>query len=77
MNHILKIHEQFADAVCPLKKTFEVRREDDRRFEVGDRIAFRVVDDGGAYIPSHVLNQIAVCAVRMVLAGAHRKAVTE
>lgn len=55
-DHILKIHEQFADAVCSGKKTFELRREDDRVFEVGDRLLFRVIDEDRSPVPSHALN---------------------
>lgn len=56
-DHMLKIHEQFADAVCSGKKTFEIRREDDRSFEVGDRMRFRVIDEDRNPVPSHALNR--------------------
>lgn len=55
--HELKIMEDFAGEVCRGRKTFEVRREDDRRFEVGDKVRFRVVDADGADVPSHALNR--------------------
>lgn len=57
MNHDLKIREEFADAVCRGSKTFEVRREDGRRFEVGDEIGFRVVGARGEDAPWHALNR--------------------
>lgn len=56
-DHTVKIYERFADAVCSGKKTFEVRREDDRSFEVGDRMRFRVIDDDRNPVPSHALNR--------------------
>lgn len=68
MMHELKIMEGFADEVCRGCKTFEVRREDDRRFEVGDKVRFRVVDADGADVPSHALNRRPY-AVTYVLRG--------
>lgn len=44
--HRLKIHEQYADAVLNGTKTFEVRKND-RGYEVGDKIVFNVVANGG------------------------------
>lgn len=43
MKHTIKIQEEFADAVRLGDKTFEVR-ENDRGYQKGDIIQFRVVD---------------------------------
>lgn len=56
-NHSIKIYERYADAVCSGKKTFEIRREDDRVFDVGDRLMFRVIDEDRSPVPSHALNR--------------------
>lgn len=56
-NHSIKIYERYADAVCSGKKTFEIRREDDRVFEVGDRLTFNVIDEDRNPVPSHALNR--------------------
>lgn len=55
--HELKIEERFADDIRSGRKTFEIRREDDRRFEVGDTIGFRVVGSHGEDAPWHALNR--------------------
>ena len=44
MIHNLKIKKAYADAICAGVKTFEVRREDDKHFEEGDIITFKVTD---------------------------------
>lgn len=60
--HELKILKEFADALHDRSKRFEVRRERSRRFNVGDRVRFTVVEeleDGiRADVPEHVLNRI-------------------
>ena len=44
MIHNLKIQKKYADAICGGVKTFEIRKEDDKHFEIGDVITFYVVD---------------------------------
>lgn len=44
--HELKLSCYFADAVYEGRKTFELRRND-RGYQTGDRIRFRVVNRGG------------------------------
>lgn len=44
MIHHLKIKKVYADAICAGVKPFEVRREDDKHFDVGDVITFEVID---------------------------------
>lgn len=44
MIHNLKIKEKYADAICGGAKNFELRKEDDKHFEAGDIITFKVVD---------------------------------
>lgn len=44
MIHHLKIKKKHADAICAGAKPFEVRIEDDKHFEEGDIIIFKVVD---------------------------------
>lgn len=55
--HELDILEESADAVCSGRKTFEVRSEAKRRFEVGDMIDFRVIGRDDEPIPEHALNR--------------------
>ena len=52
--HELKILKPFADAVFAREKTFEVRKND-RGFQKGDTVKFRVIDGDGRYI-FHPLN---------------------
>jgi hypothetical protein len=42
--HDLKVWPEFFTHLRDGSKTFEARREDDRRFEVGDRIVLREYD---------------------------------
>lgn len=58
MIHELKIQEEYANAIGRGDKTFEVRSEQDRRFEANDRILFRVIDCEGNPAPSHSLNRV-------------------
>ena len=44
--HVIKIQEDFADAVLSGEKTFEVR-ENDRGYQKGDIVQFKVVERGG------------------------------
>lgn len=56
-DHTVKIYERYADAVCSGKKTFEIRREGNGTFEVGDRLMFSVIDEDRNPVPSHALNR--------------------
>ena len=51
MTHEIKILEQYAHAVKGGEKTFEIRYND-RGYQKGDRIRFRVIDDIGAHVYS-------------------------
>ena len=53
--HELKMNKQFALAVWDGNKQFEIRKND-RDYQIGDRIRFRVVDDAGEPVP-HVLEK--------------------
>ena len=44
--HVIKICEDFADAVLSGEKTFEVR-ENDRGYQKGDIVQFKVLERGG------------------------------
>lgn len=62
MIHILKIKKKYADAICAGAKTFEVRKEDNRHFDIGDVVTFHVIDsddyhgiEGRAYFIPYVL----------------------
>lgn len=44
MIHKLKILEQYADAILEGRKNFEVRLND-RGYNAGDRVVFKVIDD--------------------------------
>lgn len=46
MRHIIKLREEFADAVVNGDKTFEVRLND-RGYQKGDTVKFRVVTEMG------------------------------
>lgn len=43
MNHVLKLHPRFAEAVKEGRKTFEIRK-DDRDYRVGDILTFTDLD---------------------------------
>ena len=64
--HNIKLLESFADAVLSGDKTFEVR-ENDRGYQKGDRIQFRVVDKIGSHIP-HPIETITY-EITYVLSG--------
>lgn len=49
MNHVIKILEDFADAVVSGEKTFEIR-ENDRGYQKGDYVVFKT-------IPGHPIEQ--------------------
>lgn len=46
MRHILKIDEKWVERICSGQKTSEVRFND-RDYQTGDIICFRVIDSGG------------------------------
>lgn len=63
MIHRLKIKDKYANAICGGAKTFEVRKEDDKHFDIGDVIIFKVVDlayshriEDKAFFVSYVLH---------------------
>ena len=43
--HEVKIQERFADAIAEGRKRFEIRKND-RAYQTGDVLRFRVVEDG-------------------------------
>lgn len=53
MIHELKIKQQYADRIANRVKKFEVRKND-RDYQVGDIVRFKVLDDG--YIYEHINN---------------------
>ena len=57
--HEVKIYESYADAVLSGEKTFEIR-DNDRGYQKGDWLEFRVIVDGSypcASVVSHGLNR--------------------
>ena len=66
--HVLKLSEEFADAVLHREKTFEVRKND-RGFQKGDEVKFIVVDNLGLY-RVHPLEDMAF-RITYVLSGWH------
>lgn len=56
--HEVKIYESYADAVLSGEKTFEIRNND-RWYQKGDRLKFKVVEDGHPMFAalSHDLNE--------------------
>jgi len=55
--HELKLHKQFMLDVWDGKKQFEIRKND-RDYQLGDRIRFRVVDDEGNWKSSLLDNKL-------------------
>lgn len=47
--HVIKINQNYADAVLHGEKNFEIRYND-RGYQKGDRVFFIVVDDSGSAI---------------------------
>lgn len=45
MIHNLKIQKKYADAICGGAKHFEIRKEDDKHFNIGDVVTFEVIDN--------------------------------
>lgn len=56
MLHYIKIREQYADAVADGRKNFEVRLND-RGYNVGDEVAFTVVNEFDMTDLYHPLNE--------------------
>ena len=56
MVHVLKILEQYADAIVDGKKNFEVRIND-RGFNAGDEVSFLVIDNYGIECLYHPLDK--------------------
>lgn len=54
MIHIIKIFESYADAIVDGRKTFEVR-ENDRGYNAGDKVQFKVIYSDGIQFTSHPL----------------------
>lgn len=53
--HILKLYSEFADPVCSGEKPFEVRFND-RGFQKGDLVCFKVINKIDDYLIPHPLN---------------------
>ena len=54
--HRIKLREEYADAVYSGEKTFEIRYND-RGYQKGDEIFFKVVDGCGISV-NHALNHV-------------------
>ena len=68
MVHKIKLREEFADAVLSGEKNFEIR-ENDRGYQKGDEIRFRVVDEAG-FAVNHKLSHTGVkYEITYVLSG--------
>ena len=68
MTHQLKIGECFAESVLNGEKSFEVRFNNDRGFQKGDKVQFTVVDDINIPIMFHPLNK-ETFVITYVLSG--------
>ena len=67
MIHRIKLREEFADAVYNGEKSFEVRNND-RGYQKGDTVIFRVIDNCGLVIGNHPLNGVEF-EITYVLSG--------
>lgn len=67
MRHELKIGVDFANSVLCGEKTFELRKND-RGYQKGDAVAFRVLDRDGTELTDHPLSQQEY-AITYVLSG--------
>lgn len=65
--HKIKILKDFADAVLSGDKTFEIR-ENDRGYQKGDHIRFKVLDDGRFKNDGHEINSLEY-EITYVLSG--------
>ncbi len=68
MTHDLHISECFAEPVLSGEKSFEVRYNNDRGFQKGDKVQFTVVDDINIPIMFHPLNK-ETFVITYVLSG--------
>ena len=50
--HILKLNVRYESPKLEGKKPFEIRSNEDRDFKVGDRVRYKVVDDGDNVLES-------------------------
>ena len=55
--HDIKLHENFADAVLCGEKNFEIR-ENDRGYQKGDKVRFKVVNNSGLHVFHDIENQL-------------------
>lgn len=55
MTHFIKILEPYADAIIDGRKNFEVR-QNDRGYNAGDKVCFRVLYQNKTLFPTHPLN---------------------
>lgn len=67
MIHRIKLRDEFADAVYNGEKSFEVRNND-RGYQKGDTVIFRVIDNLGLTIDNHPLNGVEY-EITYVLSG--------
>ena len=67
MIHVLKILEQFADAIVDGDKNFEIRNND-RGFQKGDDVRFIVVDINGKRQRGHAI-ELNTYRITYVLSG--------
>ena len=56
MLHVLKIEEPYADAIIEGRKNFEVR-VNDRGYNAGDKVQYKVTYTDGCAFSSHPLNR--------------------
>ena len=55
MTHFIKILESYADAIIDGRKKFEVR-QNDRGYNAGDKVCFKVLYQDKILFPTHPLN---------------------
>ena len=67
MIHRIKLRDEFADAVYNGEKSFEIRNND-RGYQKGDTVIFRVIDNLGLTIDNHPLNGVEY-EITYVLSG--------
>ena len=67
MIHRIKLRDEFADAVYNGEKSFEIRNND-RGYQKGDTVIFRVIDNLGLTINYHPLNGVEF-EITYVLSG--------
>lgn len=67
--HTIKLSHEFQEAVLSGDKTFEVRRND-RGYQKGDLVQFRVVDNAGIEMLRAPLSEVTF-VITYVLSGWH------